>query len=240
MADDIFEHPRLVAIYDVLDPDRSDLEVYAALTTELGARLVLDIGCGTGSFALMLAGTGLEVTGVDPAGGSIAVARSKPGADRVRWVHGVARDLPPLQVDLATMTANVAQTIVDPADWSATLAGAREALRPGGHLVLETRDPAYRGWEEWTREASTATTEIPGDRVRTWVELTDVRLPLVSFRHTWVFASDGEVLTSDSTLRFREQDEVTTDLVEHGFVVDEVRDAPDRPGRELVFVARRH
>jgi hypothetical protein len=24
MADDIFEHPRLAAIYDALDPDRSD------------------------------------------------------------------------------------------------------------------------------------------------------------------------------------------------------------------------
>ncbi|MFE2034912.1 hypothetical protein ACFXBB_16935 [Streptomyces scopuliridis] len=26
---------------------------------------------------------------------------------------------------------------------------------------------------------------------------------------------------------------------EHGFVVEDVRDAPDRPGREFVFVARR-
>jgi len=28
MADPIFEHPRLAAIYDALDPDRSDLDVY--------------------------------------------------------------------------------------------------------------------------------------------------------------------------------------------------------------------
>lgn len=239
MADAIFEHPRLVAIYDVLDPDRSDLEVYAALTAELGARRVLDIGCGTGTFALMLADVGLEVTGVDPAAGSLEVARGKPGADRVRWVHGDTRSLPPLQVDLATMTANVAQAIVDPADWSATLDGAHDALRPGGHLVLETRDPVYRGWQEWTRDASHAVTDVPGDRVETWVELTDVSLPLVSFRHTWVFASDGAVLTSDSTLRFREQEEVVADLADHGYAVEEVRDASDRPGRELVVLARR-
>jgi len=239
VADNIFEHPRLVAIYDILDPDRSDLEVYAALAAELGARRVLDIGCGTGTFALMLADAGLEVTGVDPAGGSLGVARSKPRADRIRWIHGTARDLPPLQVDLVTMTANVAQAIVAPADWWATLAGARGALRPGGHLVLETRDPAYRGWEEWTREASHAVTEIPGDRVETWVALTDVSLPLVSFRQTCVFASDGAVLTSDSTLIFRETDEVATNLADHGFAVEEVRDAPDRPGRELVFLARK-
>ncbi|MBA3279296.1 MAG: class I SAM-dependent methyltransferase, partial [Geodermatophilaceae bacterium] len=53
MADNIFEHPRLVAIYDALDPDRSDLDAYAAIADELGARSVLDVGCGTGTFALL-------------------------------------------------------------------------------------------------------------------------------------------------------------------------------------------
>jgi hypothetical protein len=47
------------------------------------------------------------------------------------------------------------------------------------------------------------------------------------------------VLTSDSTLRFRARDEVEATLIEQGYVVDEVRDAPDRPGRELVFFASR-
>lgn len=61
----------------------------------------------------------------------------------------------------------------------------------------------------------------------------------VSFRWTCVFAADGQVLTSDSTLRFREREEVGAELVAAGFVVEDVRDAPDRPGRELVFVARR-
>jgi hypothetical protein len=44
VPDDVFEHPRLVAIYDALDPDRSDLEVYAGIAAELGARRVLDLG----------------------------------------------------------------------------------------------------------------------------------------------------------------------------------------------------
>jgi hypothetical protein len=61
----------------------------------------------------------------------------------------------------------------------------------------------------------------------------------VTFRWTYRFAVDGQVLTSDSTLRFREREEVERDLVAHGYVVDDVRDAPDRPGREFVFLARR-
>ncbi|MER6211015.1 class I SAM-dependent methyltransferase [Streptomyces sp. NPDC001642] len=240
MADDCFAHPRLAAIYDPLDPDRSDLDAYLQMAEEFEARRVLDIGCGTGVFALLLADRGTEVVGVDPARASIEVARAKPGSERVRWICGDATDLPPLQVDLATMTANVAQAIADPQTWQKTLRGAREALRPGGHLVFETRDPARRAWEKWNRESSYRATEIPRvGLVETWVQVIEVSLPLVTFRWTYRFAVDGQVLTSDSTLRFRERDEVERDLHAHGYVVDDVRDAPDRPGKEFVFLARR-
>jgi len=240
MADDGFEHPRLAAIYDALEADRSDLDVYVGIAEELGVQRVLDVGCGTGTFALLLADRGFEVTGVDPALASLEVARAKPGADRVRWIHGDATSLPRLQVDLATMTANVAQAIVERADWNATLSGIYDALHRGGHLVFETRDPAYRAWEQWNRAASYGLVEIDGiGTVESWHELTDVKGPLVSFRSTTVFASDDAPLTSDSTLRFREREEVEEDLVAHGYVVDQVRGAPDRPGREFVFFARR-
>ncbi|MER7645486.1 class I SAM-dependent methyltransferase [Streptomyces sp. NPDC126522] len=240
MADDCFAHPRLAAIYDPLDPDRSDLDAYLQMAEEFEARRVLDIGCGTGVFALLLADRGTEVVGVDPARASIEVPRAKPGSERVRWICGDATDLPPLQVDLATMTANVAQAIVDPQAWQKTLRGAREALRPGGHLVFEARNPARRAWEEWNRESSYRVTEIPRvGPVESWVQLMEVSRPLVTFRWTYRFAVDGQVLTSDSTLRFRERDEVERDLDAHGYVVDDVRDAPDRPGKEFVFLARR-
>ncbi|MFF4974898.1 class I SAM-dependent methyltransferase [Streptomyces sp. NPDC001083] len=240
MADDCFAHPRLAAIYDPLEPDRGDLDAYVRMAEEFRARQVLDIGCGTGVFALLLAARGIEVVGIDPAPASIVVARGKAGGERVRWICGEAADLPPLQVDLATMTANVAQAIVDPHGWQETLRGARQALRPGGRLVFETRDPAARAWEQWTPEYSYRVSEIPGaGSVEYWVELLDVSAPLVTFRQVYVFASDGQVLASDSTLRFRERNEVERDLITHGFVVDDVREAPDRPGREFVFLARR-
>ena len=240
MVDAAFKDTRLAAIYDALDPDRSDLEVYTALVYEFGACTVLDLGCGTGTFVLLLADRGLKVTGADPAAAMLDVARAKPGAERAIWLHGTAATLPAMQVDLAAMTGNVAQAIVDPADWSATLRGAYAALRPGGHLVFETRDPARRQWEEWTREASRATAVLPGvGAVESWFDLLAVRGALVTFRRTYVFASNGAVLTSESTLRFRELDEVQAQLEEHGYNIVEVRDAPDRPGRELVFIAQR-
>lgn len=240
MPDAVFANQRLAEVYDPLDPDRSDLDAYLAMVDEFGARSVLDIGCGTGTFACLLAERGVDVVGVDPAQASLDVARRKPGADRVRWLLGDATTLPPLQVDLATMTGNVAQVFLTDAEWNATLRGTYTALRPGGRLVFETRDPARRAWLDWNREKSFSRTELSGiGAVQSWHELVDVAGDLVSFRSMIVFESDGAVLASDSSLRFRGADVITTSLKAVGFVVDGIRDAPDRPGREFVFVAHR-
>lgn len=172
MPDAIFDDPRLAPHYDLFNSDRSDLNAYVAMVAEFGALSVLDVGCGTGAFALMLAERGLEVVGVDPASASLDVARSKPGAGSVRFLDGDATTLPPLQVDLATMTGNVAQVFLTDEDWTATLAGVREALRPGGRLVFESRDPARRAWQDWARDWSPESVEVPGvGLVESWPEV---------------------------------------------------------------------
>lgn len=238
MPDPIFDEPRLAAIYDEIDGDRRDLDHYEAILDEVGALSVLDVGCGTGVLGCRLAVRGMTVIGVDPARASLDVARSKPGADLVTWLLGDATGLPELVVDAVTMTGNVAQVFVGDDEWSAVLRGARGALRDGGHLVFETRDPSYRGWEEWTRERSIGVRDTAAGLVEHWVELTDVRMPLVSFRHTFRFIDAGDTVTSDSTLRFRDRDEIASTLTANGYTIDEVRDAPDRPGREFVVIAR--
>ena len=49
----------------------------------------------------------------------------------------------------------------------------------------------------------------------------------------------SEVLSSSSTLRFRTPDQIEQDLEAQDFEVADIRDAPDRPGKEFVFLARR-
>jgi SAM-dependent methyltransferase len=232
---------RIAELSDPFDPDRSDLDPYRAMVDEFGATSVLDVGCGTGTFACLLAERGTSVVAVDPDGASVDIDRAKPGAHAVRWLVGDAPSLPPLQVDATFMTANVAQVFVTDDEWMATLAAIHRSLRPGGHLVFETRDPAREAWKTWTRDTTHESAHVPGiGNVETWCDILDDALPLVSFRWTNLFESDGAVIESDTTLRFRDRDEVERQLADAGFRVDDVRDAPDRPGREFVFVCSTH
>jgi len=240
VPDRIFADPRLAAIYDLVDSDRSDLDHYVAMVEEFAASSVLDIGCGTGTFACVLAAKGIDVIGVDPAEASLDVARAKPVAGEVSWVLGEASALPPLRVDLATMTGNVAQVFLDDEDWMATLSGIGSALRPAGRLVFEVRDPSQEAWRGWNRDATFARVDLgSGNSLARWLELVDVSLPFVTFKSMYLLKGDEELVVSESTLRFREREEIEASLSAAGFQVHEIRDAPDRPSKEFVFVAVR-
>jgi SAM-dependent methyltransferase len=240
VPDAIFAHPRLAPVYDAFDGPRDDLPAYVGIADELGAHRVLDVGCGTGSLAILLARTGRDVIGADPAAASLEVAKSRDTSAAVTWVHADAAALPPAGADLAVMTGNAAQVFLTDADWAQALRAIGAALRPRGYLVFETRRPARRAWRDWAADTGPVTRDIPGgSRVERRGEVTAVNLPFVSFRYTYTFLADGEVITSDSTLRFRRRQELESSLATRGYQVLEVREAPDRPGHEFVFITQR-
>jgi SAM-dependent methyltransferase len=235
--DAIFADRRQAVLYDVFDHDRGDLDAYVAIANEVEAHRVVDVGCGTGALAVLLAGHGRSVTGVDPAEASLDVARAKPNAELVTWVHGDATALIDVvaAADLAVMTGNVAQVFVSDEDWYATLRAIRTCLRPGGWFVFETRRAEVRDWETWDLAPSQVT--LPDGRTAVVSRtVTEVSLPLVTFEGS--IAIGEEIMRSTSTLRFRERDELERDLDLCGFTVVDVRDAPDRPGKEMVLLSQ--
>lgn len=237
MSDLIFSHDRLAPLYDAFGGGRDDLPPYLRIIREFGAQKIIDVGCGTGNLAHLASAVGYDVLAIDPAEASLRVARSRPHADHIEWHHGTVESAPPAVADIALMTGNVAQVFLTDAEWLSTLRAVYERLRPGGHLVFEARRPEARAWESWSEESVSSMT-FPGlGLVRSRRALTDVSLPYVSFTHTYDFP-DGEHIVSDSTLRFREEAEHRDLLSSAGFSVDEVRQAPDRPGKEFVFIAR--
>jgi hypothetical protein len=54
------------AAYDELNPADDDYRFHAALAAAAGASRTVDLGCGTGTLARMLASGAASVTGIDP------------------------------------------------------------------------------------------------------------------------------------------------------------------------------
>jgi SAM-dependent methyltransferase len=238
-TDPIFSNPLLASIYDAFEGERCDLAPYLDIIKELHAKDIVDLGCGTGSLSLLLAQEDMRVIGVDPAEASIAVAQSKRGSENVEWIIGDATAIPLKIADAVVMIGNAAQAIIGQEQWDATLKGVHSALRSGGHFVFETRRPEAKAWQQWNKKASFQSIAIPNiGVVDGWVELTEVKLPLVSFQWSYFFHKSGETLKSASTLRFRSLSELERDLSRHKFKILEVRQAPDRPGQEYVVIAR--
>lgn len=240
MPDEIFEHPRLVEIYDAFDGARNDLDHYYKIAEEFEATSLLDIGSGTGCFSCLLAENEFEVTGLEPAKTSLDKAKSKKYADRVHWILGDAKVLPDMQVDMAFMTGNVAQVFLEDQEWEENLKAIKKALKSGGYFVFEVRDPAQQAWKNWTRENTHTERDIPGiGIVEGWCDLESVSGQYVSFVWSYKFHANDEVIQSKSTLRFREKVDIAKSLENVGFEILDIREAPDRPKQEFVFIARK-
>src|SRR5947209_2559215 len=111
------------------------------LCRQIGARRVLDIGCGNGALAAALADTGFEVTGCDDDRAGVEIARRAAPAARFEAV-GVYDDpagLGATDFDVAVST-EVIEHLFRP---SALPRFAAAVLKPRGHLILTT---PYHGY----------------------------------------------------------------------------------------------
>jgi SAM-dependent methyltransferase len=220
VASDAYRDPYgdadLVHVYDVDNPGGADHAFYRALADEVGARSVVDLGCGTGLLTRSLVAPGRTVTGVDPSRTMIDHARRQPGAGAVTWIHGDAAAIAPTgTVDLALCTGNAIMHI-GPDALPSVFRALAAALRPGGILSFDSRHPAYREWEQWTPAATYGERTIAAGRLREWLDVTEVDRGRVVFDAHNVFP-DGEERVYTSVLHFRGADEFRRELAAAGF-----------------------
>ena len=239
-----YTEPRLVALYDLENARGADTDFYLQLAAELDAQTIIDLGCGTGLLTSELAVDVRTVMGVDPSAPMLTVARARTGAERVQWVEGTSASLGSLEADLAIMSGNVAQIFLEDEEWAATLGDLYAALRVGGYLAFESRNPLAQAWRGWNREATYAQIDSPHGPMSCWLDVLHVGTRSVVFEGHNIFTETGEELVARSELRFRTLLEVTNSLVAAGFTVEHVYGRWDRsPFQEssplMIFVARR-
>ena len=99
--------------------------------------LVLDAPCGTGQYFARIAEVGRRVVGVDQSAGMLAAARAKGVATRLEQVG--LQELTAVSEFDAVMTIDAMENI-SPEDWPLVLANLVRAVRPGGHLYLDTEE----------------------------------------------------------------------------------------------------
>ena len=139
----------LAASYDRLTNDvdyEATVDFYKAIWTREGMapRTAVDLACGTGSVALILARMGLAVTGVDMSEEMLTVASQKAQEAGVypMFVCQRLQDLRlPRGVDLAVCALDSLDYILDPADCAQAIRRVYKALNPGGIFIFDVNTP---------------------------------------------------------------------------------------------------
>ncbi|WP_180536574.1 class I SAM-dependent methyltransferase [Micrococcus luteus] len=215
-----YDDARLAALYDHDNPPGEDHAFFRQVADEASATRIVDLGCGTGSLTVTLAGEGRTVVGIDPAEAMLRVALTRPGGDAVEWRHGTAELIAPASADVVVMSGNVAMHLIGE-DWHGALRRIAAGLVPGGRLVFETRNPVLRAWEGWNQGPSERAT--PVGRVVESESTTPLDADgVVLMRCRTVFAEDGAVMDADQHLQFRSEERVRADLAAAGLRVEQI------------------
>jgi SAM-dependent methyltransferase len=248
-----FYDPRLVAIFDTMNPFGDYHAFYLKLAARLSASLIIDIGCGSGTLTCALANQGHQLIGIEPSSPLIERARQRPHCQGVQWIEGGAAQLGDFQADLAIMTGHVAQFFLDDDVWQAALIAIHRALKPGGRIAFESRNPAVQPWfdnrikahVDWPSQTSARQVVDPvAGQIQWWIEFLAAHGSRVRYDIHYLFVNSGEELISDGELVFRSQDELRRSLAQAGFSIENVYG--DWDGRtantaspEYIFVAKR-
>jgi SAM-dependent methyltransferase len=124
-------------------------EFLKALAARFPIKSALDAACGTGLYAIQLAGMGVRSVGADISPGMLEQARrlAQQAKLNVEWVCAPMQELAaklPERFDAVLCMGNSIPHLLSDADLDATLAAFLQLLNPGGIVVLQLLNYARR------------------------------------------------------------------------------------------------
>lgn len=122
------------------------VDFYTAILNKEGLqpRTAVDLACGTGSVALLLAQQGMQVIGVDMSEDMLCVASQKAQemSNQPTFVCQKLQQLAlPKGVDLAVCALDSLDYITDPADCREAIRRIYRVLNPGGCFIFDVNTP---------------------------------------------------------------------------------------------------
>lgn len=131
---------RSTVLYGTALPSEETLR----LLGNVDGRRVLDLGCGTGANAVVLAGQGAKVIGVDPSADRLAAARDRAEAAEVRVELHQANlaDLAFLRSDSVDAAISV-MALAEVEDLARVFRQVHRVLKPEAAFVLSFPHPAF-------------------------------------------------------------------------------------------------
>lgn len=139
----------LAASYDRLTNDvdyAAVVDFYRQILSReaIAPRTAVDLACGTGTVALLLAQAGMEVTAVDMSEEMLCIAAQK-AQDLINPPRFICQKLQelhlPRAVDLAVCALDSLDYITDPADCAEAIKRVYRALNPGGCFIFDVNTP---------------------------------------------------------------------------------------------------
>ena len=242
------------AVYREKDYPR-ETEAVSCIISQYGApemRKIVDLGCGTGRHAVLLAERGFHVTGVDRSKAMLDIAARRAALHhqqaKIAFIEGDMRSFASGQrFDIALMMFNVLGYAATNDDLVAALTCARENLVPGGLFIFDfwygpavVADPPRHRFKE-TDSADGKLLRFVSSNHDPHDQCCDVTIRILRL------AGDRVAATSEETHRVRYffPQELDLALKVTGFRLEALRDFPDigkAPGGatwSAVAIARR-